>query len=585
MRLNIQAKLFLLLAGLTSAVLFGVLIAVNNALIKNIEEKVLADFRATQASFSRTQRLLYDRLVESASLLVENSTFKGNIEIGNKPEIYQQPDKYEAYHRSVFFTVTEFADVVKADLILSTDRYGKLLAEYGNPVKYGDDLSKRPDIEKALRGQVDFEPKYPQLWAKDGDLYEVATVPVYTLGDIVLGTLTLGTKFTKAEALELKGGTAIDITLFLGDTLVATTMDSLKALNLKSFFASQQGRIERVLKDTSASEPFVASVAGEESFLFLAPLGVGEKAYYLASVSRASELRVLGIIQQSLFIAAAVSLLVTVALAISLGRLFSKPIRTLAGAMTKVKGGELSVQVTPSSQDEVGDLAQNFNEMVVGLRERMQLQKYVGSYTLEMVKKTSGNSVDPGLGGVRQNLAVLFSDVRGFTAFSERHEPEEVVSMLNKYLSFQAELVMENGGSVDKFVGDEMVAVFAGEDALWRALECARQIQRRVREEHEGEEDGEKKNVHIGIGVNYGAMVLGNIGAENRRDYTVIGSEVNLGARLCSAAKAGQILVRQELLANAHAGNLGRRMKIGTVLPMTFKGVTNQLDIAEILYD
>ena len=100
--------------------------------------------------------------------------------------------------------------------------------------------------------------------------------------------------------------------------------------------------------------------------------------------------------------------------------------------------------------------------------------------------------------------------------------------MLNRYLGFQAEIVPQYQGSIDKFVGDEMVALFIGEQALERAIECALAIERRVQQEHKND----PLPIFIGTGINYGPMILGNMGAENRLDYMVIGADVNLGARI-----------------------------------------------------
>ncbi|MGQ9806168.1 MAG: HAMP domain-containing protein [Chlorobiales bacterium] len=115
------------------------------------------------------------------------------------------------------------------------------------------------------------------------------------------------------------------------------------------------------------------------------------------------------------------------------------PILTLF--FLEVQKGNLSISVEPKTKDEIGQLAENFNEMIVGLRERFELAKYVGSHALEMVKRVSESGTESMLGGTRQKLAVLFSDIRGFTSFSEKRPPEEVIDMLNRYLGFQAKLV------------------------------------------------------------------------------------------------------------------------------------------------
>ena len=181
---------------------------------------------------------------------------------------------------------------------------------------------------------------------------------------------------------------------------------------------------------------------------------------------------------------------------------------------------------------------------------------------------------DPKVTGVilRKNITVLFSDLRNFTRFSEQKIPEEIINMLNHYLGIQAELVGLYGGSVDKFVGDEMLALFAGEDAVTKALQCAVQIQRVIQKDHDDSGD----NLVVGIGINYGSVVIGNMGARDRMDYTVIGSSVNLGSRLCNAAEGGQILVPHAIVKDLD------KFTFGSVKNMTFKGINEPVEIVEV---
>jgi adenylate cyclase len=242
--------------------------------------------------------------------------------------------------------------------------------------------------------------------------------------------------------------------------------------------------------------------------------------------------------------------------------------------MNKVKKGDLAISVLPTTKDEIGLLTSTFNEMIVGLRERLNLMKYVGSHTIDMIQTASEEEV--GLGGTRKELAVLFSDVRGFTAYSENRSPEEVIQMLNHYLGYQAELVTKHYGSVDKFVGDEMVALFFGDTALKRAIDCAIEIQQMTKVRRETDID----KISIGIGINYGPVVLGNMGAKERMDYTVIGATVNLGARLCASAEPEQILIRKDL-----ASWVDQTYQYGASKMMSFKGFSNEIDIIEVLSD
>jgi adenylate cyclase len=148
--------------------------------------------------------------------------------------------------------------------------------------------------------------------------------------------------------------------------------------------------------------------------------------------------------------------------------------------------------------------------------------------------------------------------------------------MLNRYLGYQAELVTKHYGSVDKFVGDEMVALFFGDDALKRAIDCSIEIQQMAKNRRETDTD----KISVGIGINYGPVILGNMGAKERMDYTVIGATVNLGARLCASAEPEQILVRKDLV-----GWVDQTYRFGNSRMMSFKGFSNEIEIVEVLSD
>lgn len=141
------------------------------------------------------------------------------------------------------------------------------------------------------------------------------------------------------------------------------------------------------------------------------------------------------------------------------------------------------------------------------------------------------------LGGDRKEITVLFSDIRGFTSFSEKHQPEEVVKLLNEYLGAMTEIVFEYEGTLDKFVGDAIMALWGAPvgqpDHAERAARCALAMIDRLKKLQEKWKSEGKYVIDIGIGINTGEMVVGNMGAEGKKmDYTVIGDNVNLGARL-----------------------------------------------------
>lgn len=206
------------------------------------------------------------------------------------------------------------------------------------------------------------------------------------------------------------------------------------------------------------------------------------------------------------------------------------PVIAIGRLCRNVTGGDFSGRVEVNRADEIGGLAQTVNDMVHGLHERYELTKYVSTGTIA--------SLASGQGPTRAERTLLFTDVRGFTSYTERHGAAAIVDVLNRLLERQAAIIASHGGDVDKFVGDEVVSVFSGEDAPVRACRAALAIRTAVADGHV-----EFDNLSVGIGIATGHVIQGMLGSAQRADYTVIGDAVNVASRLCSIAKPGQIVL------------------------------------------
>lgn len=182
------------------------------------------------------------------------------------------------------------------------------------------------------------------------------------------------------------------------------------------------------------------------------------------------------------------------------------------------------------------------------------------------------------LGGQRREIAVLFVDIRGFTTMSESLQPEEVVGILNEYLSMVAECIFKHHGMLDKFIGDAAMAIFNAptdqDDYAFEAVATAYDIVQRSEELSKALMDKFGKTISYGIGVNIGHAVVGNIGSNFRMDYTAIGDTVNTAARLESNAKAGEVLISSDLKER-----LGDRIIIEDAGMMKFKGKSKEMNV------
>jgi class 3 adenylate cyclase len=237
----------------------------------------------------------------------------------------------------------------------------------------------------------------------------------------------------------------------------------------------------------------------------------------------------------------------------------------LSDGMRRFQSGAANVRVEARSRDEVGQLAAVFNDMIVGLEEKLALLPYVSRFTAEAVRRS--REQPELLTGAEADVHVLFADLRGFTRFSEERAASVLVRELNQLLSVQADVVLGAGGDVDKFIGDAVMAVFLEQSgAAARVFECAQRLMARVREEVERQ----GWPLALGIGIHRGRAVVGSIGSASRRDFTAIGHTVNLAARLCEHAAPWEILISADFHAALPAG---AREAFTATEPMHFKNV------------
>ncbi|RNB82071.1 adenylate/guanylate cyclase domain-containing protein [Brevibacillus fluminis] len=190
------------------------------------------------------------------------------------------------------------------------------------------------------------------------------------------------------------------------------------------------------------------------------------------------------------------------------------------------------------------------NRYLAERKERSRVTSLFSRYvSQQVVDEILSSQEAQNLGGTRKNVTLMFVDIRGFTPLSERIEPEEVIQVLNEYLDLCTQAVFAYEGTLDKFIGDGVMAIFGApiplDDHPVRAVRAALQMKKGSAALAERLTEKYGYSVSFGIGLNSGDAVIGNIGAKNRLDYTAIGDTVNMAARLESNAKPGQVLISQ----------------------------------------
>ena len=236
-------------------------------------------------------------------------------------------------------------------------------------------------------------------------------------------------------------------------------------------------------------------------------------------------------------------------------RAITKPINSLAkiaGEVTSRKLDQIQVDEKQAKRnDEIGTLYTSFADMIQSMKEgnkvRGILDKVVSKQVAEKIVKEGIK-----LGGEKRHLTVLFCDIRNFTSITEKMDPVDVLIMLNECLTLLSAIIDDFEGVIDKYEGDKIMTLFGAPldspNHSLQAVLCAIEMQRALSIWNDHREKNGFCKLEVGIGIHSGEAVAGNVGAENHLSYTVLGHFVNVAARLCDAAKGGQILITKETL-------------------------------------
>src|ERR1700731_281085 len=288
-------------------------------------------------------------------------------------------------------------------------------------------------------------------------------------------------------------------------------------------------------------------------------------------------------------LAVAVLLGITVAAAVTLGLV--RPVRRLLAGTTAVEGGALDTVVPITSRDEIGRLTQSFNSMVGELRIKAQIRETFGKYVDPRI--VAGLIDRPELTdarGSRREMTILFCDMKGFTTFSEGMTPAALVTVLNRYMTVMSEPVRRQSGIIDKYIGDAIMAFWgppftgADEQAGLASLAALEQLANLAAFRAELPDlIGIKRGfpeIDIRIGIATGDVVVGSIGSEQTRNYTVIGDTVNLASRLEGANKTYGTRVLISETTNHLAADMLETREIDSVVVV---GKTEPQRIFELL--
>jgi class 3 adenylate cyclase len=261
----------------------------------------------------------------------------------------------------------------------------------------------------------------------------------------------------------------------------------------------------------------------------------------------------------------------------------ARPLRELAQIARRIRHGQLDVTVVPRSRDEIGVLARAMNDMALALRDRDFIRETLGRYVSpELAAQALRNREALQLGGELREVAMLMSDLRGFSELSERLGPAAMIGLLNRYLGAMTPVIVQHGGVINEFIGDAIFVLFGAPfgrpDDAERAVRCAAAMQEALAAFNADSAAHGLPALRMGIGLHVGPVVAGNIGSADRVKYGVVGPAVNLVARIQSLTAGGEVLMSETLL--------GRVTPLVSVAPgrvERVKGVSEPVTVFRLL--
>jgi adenylate cyclase len=439
--------------------------------------------------------------------------------------------------------------LILADFVVMVDEASGLVsADTLNPERAGTIPPWNALLERAR--ELDRQGEYPEAadtLLLDGSVYHLTVIPFFQPD--LAGWIVLGFEIDQ------------DFTETFGKSLTA----SVTVLFQDATGLWQNNGSTLPLDRLQALMPQAAAATGESSMLALGnndqyvtlgrQISSTDPVFVVLQRSLAEQLEPYEALRQILVTIFALGLVVLVLGVLAISRKVTCPVQQLAAGARLIEAGDYQQTVDIPLHDEIGELAQAFNGMAKGLAEKERVRNLLGKVVSpEVASELLKGDIE--LGGEEREVTVLFSDVRGFTSLCEGQSPKQILSLLNEYFSAITAVIEANGGVVDKFIGDAVMALFgapvAQADATERAIRTAFGMEQALAGVNASFAQRGLPPIAIGIGINTGKVVAGNMGSPSRLNYTVIGDGVNLASRLEGLTKQyGTTIIVSEACVHA----------------------------------
>jgi len=511
---NFRTRLLIFLVSLLGAVLGAVFFSVNQANISNARLHLEEALQITANTFAKSLKDREQILTEKVRLLSGDFAFKSAFATRDRETIKSALEN----HRQR----------VGANIMMLLAMDGEIIAD----TMPGAENMNAPTLNDLLKQAMDSSHgEASAIQIIDNIAYQMVVVPLFTPEPSAW--ILIGFVIDDTFAIEQREFTHSEVSLLYQSSdkpwqIISSTLQNEAKLLLSESIANNAAPTNQVFDLLLQNEEYLSQALSVQKG------GVGQGLAILqrsldAALAPYLRLRTLML---TLF---GIGLAMSIAGALMIARGLSKPIEQLVKTARRIEEGDYSKGVKIERSDEIGTLANSFNSMIEGLAERDKVQSLLGKVvSREVADELLSKGIE--LGGEERDVTVLFSDIRDFTSLCERREPNEILDLLNRYLTHMSTAIEEHGGVVDKYIGDAIMALFGAPvfhpESPQKAVSCALDMLSDLRLLNEALVKDGLQPLVIGIGINTGKVVAGNMGSANRLNYTVIGDGVNLASRL-----------------------------------------------------
>ncbi len=553
---SFRAALLTLILGVVAVAQVSTYIIVANVNRVQAEREIETDLRHAVSAFSRVN--------EAQTLLLASSAKAVASDFAFRKLFFESADDL----RTLQSAFASASNRINADLNAWVDLDGQVIAS-SLPV---------PDeafMDVVFRADESEEAEASGYCEINGQPYSVVTVPIRA--PIIVGWWVVGFRIDEDFAGELQAQTRVEVSFAnRSGAIIASSLPAATQAALETNWRRMSTGSVEIQNLRLAENDYKISVAR-------APLEEGGEIAIILQFSLDEKLAPARRLGRLILFVSIGGLVVATLLAGGFARRLSRPVQRLAEHTRIIAGGDYGVRLELKRDDELGALARAFNAMSRGLAERDQVRDLLDKnvspeVAAQLMREGSA------LGGEEREVSVLFADLRGFTTLSENLPPREVVTLLNRYLDRMSQAVEAEGGVIDKFIGDEVMALFgaplAGTNSALRAIRAALGMRTALAALNQELATEGHPPLAFGIGINTAPVIAGNIGSQRRLNYSVIGDGVNLAARLQTQTRNPafntDLIISATTLALALADGRVLTRDLGTV---TVKGRAQESQI------